>query len=79
MGRKKCDLQKYKACNRIFESGMQAYIHQAVTTRACASQSCHFQAQQMQLLEVFSALTHGFWIWHINADVWATYALIYSS
>lgn len=76
MGKKKCDLQKYKAWGRIFESGMQADIHQAVT-RACASQSCHFPAQQMQLLEVFSALTPGFWMWHINPDVWATHALTY--
>lgn len=76
MGRKKCDLQKYKAWGRIFESGMQAYISPSCD-QACASQSCHFQAQQMQLLEVFSALSHGFWIWHVNPGVWATHALTY--
>lgn len=33
----------------------------------------------LQHFEVFSALTHGVWTWHRNADVWATYALIYQS
>jgi len=62
-GMKKSDLQNHKAWNWVFESDMQVYVLRTMTsTRACASQSCHFQTQQTSTAAILGLLCTDSWV-----------------